>query len=239
MASGTLFLIPTPLGGGVADAVLPKGVQERIRHLDYFIAENPKTARAFLKLIGRGRPLQSIMIARLDHNTPPAAIDSLLQPVLAGRDAGLISEAGCPAIADPGALLIRRAHERGTAVVPLVGPSSILLALIASGLESQRFAFHGYLPVKPPERDKAIRDIESRSHKNRETQIFIETPYRNAPLIDALLAVCRPGTLLCVATDLTLPGESVRTSRVADWAAHKPDIKDRPSVFLLLAVRAP
>ena len=237
MAPGTLYLIPTTLGGGDADAVLPAGVQDQIRRLDYFIAENPKTARAFLKLIRPGRPMQSIAIERLDHNTPPAAIDSLLEPVLAGRDAGLMSEAGCAAIADPGALLVRRAHEQGVRVVPRVGPSSILLALIASGLESQRFAFHGYLPVKPPARDRAIHDIESRSRKNRETQIFIETPYRNAQLIDALLALCRPDTLLCVATDLTLPTESVCTSRVAVWKQHKPDLKDRPSVFLLLAER--
>jgi len=235
LVAGTLYLIPTTLGGGNADAALPAGVQERIRRLDYFIAENPKTARAFLKLIGPGRPLQSTAIERLDHNTPPAAIDSLLEPVLAGGDAGVISEAGCPAIADPGALLVRRAHQRGVRVVPMVGPSSILLALIASGLESQRFAFHGYLPVKPPARDQAIRDLESRSRRNRETQIFIETPYRNVQLIAALLAVCRPDTLLCVATDLTLTSESVRTLRIADWMKNKPDLKDRPSVFLVLA----
>ena len=235
MAPGTLYLIPTTLGGGDADAVLPADVQERIRRLDYFIAENPKSARVFLKLIGSVRPLQSIAIERLDHNTPAAAIDSLLAPVLAGSDTGLMSEAGCPAIADPGALLVRRTHELGVRVVPLVGPSSILLALTASGLESQRFAFHGYLPVKPPARAKSLHDIESRSRKNRETQIFIETPYRNGRLVDALLAVCRPDTLLCVATDLTQQSESVRTLRIADWKRHTPDLKDRPSVFLLLA----
>jgi len=235
LAPGTLYLIPATLGGNDADAVLPAGVQDRIRHLDYFIAENPKTARAFLKLIGPGRPLSSIAIDRLDHNTPSAVIDSLLEPVLAGGDAGLISEAGCPAIADPGAPLVRRAHQRGVRVVPMVGPSSILLALIASGLESQRFAFHGYLPVKPLARDRAIRDLESRSRRNRETQIFIETPYRNGQLIAALLAVCRPDTLLCVATDLTLTSESVRASRIADWRKNKPDLKDRASVFLILA----
>ena len=235
MAPGILYLIPTTLGGGDADAVLPARVQERIRHLNYFIAENPKTARALLKLVGPGLRLQSIRIERLDHNTAASAIDSLLRPVFAGSDAGLISEAGCPAIADPGAPLVRRAHQCGVAVVPLVGPSSILLALIASGLESQRFAFHGYLPVKLPARDKAIGNIESRSRRNRETQIFIETPYRNMPLMDALLAVCRPDTQLCIATDLTLPTESIHTSRISDWASHKPDLKDRPSVFLLLA----
>lgn len=235
MAPGTLFLIPATLGGSDADAVLPAGVQAQIRRLDYFIAENPKTARAFLKLIELGRPLQSITIERLDHNTPADATDRLLEPVLAGSDAGLISEAGCPAVADPGALLARRAHERGVRVAPLVGPSSILLALIASGLESQRFAFHGYLPVKQPERDQRIREIELRSRKSRETQIFIETPYRNPQLLEALLAACRADTLLSVASDLTLPTESVRSLRIADWKKQKHDIKDRPSVFLLLA----
>jgi 16S rRNA (cytidine1402-2'-O)-methyltransferase len=233
--AASLYLVPATLGGDAPDAVLPLSVQEHIRRLDYFIAEDPKTARAFLKLIGTQYPMQSIAIERLDHNTPADAIDALLEPLLSGRDAGLLSEAGCPAIADPGALLVRRAHERGLRVVPLVGPSSILLALIASGLESQRFAFHGYLPVKPPARDRAIRDIETQSRKNRETQIFIETPYRNLQLFNALLTACRPDTLLCVATDLTLPVESVRTLRVADWKKQKPDLKDRPSVFLLLA----
>ena len=233
--AASLYLVPATLGGDAPDAVLPPSVQEHIRRLDYFIAEDPKTARAFLKLIGTPHPIQSIAIERLDHNTPAEAIDVLLEPLLAGRDAGLLSEAGCPAIADPGALLVRRAHARGLRVVPLVGPSSILLALIASGLESQRFAFHGYLPVKPPARDQAIRGIETQSRKNRETQIFIETPYRNLQLFNALLTACRPDTLLCVATDLTLPVESVRTLSVADWKKQKPDLKDRPSVFLLLA----
>jgi len=235
VAPGTLYLIPTTLGGDDADAALPNGVTERIRDLGYFIAENPKTARAFFKLLDPGWALQSIRIERLDHNSPASTIDSLLSPVLTGVDAGLISDAGCPAIADPGALLVRRAHECGLRVVPLVGPSSILLALIASGLESQRFAFHGYLPVKGPARDQAIRDLESRSRRNRESQIFIETPYRNRQLLDALMAVCRANTLLCIATDLTLRDESVRTLRIDVWSKNKPDLKDRPSVFLILA----
>jgi len=234
--TGTLYLIPTTLGDCDADAVLPSEVKAQIRRLCYFIAESPKTARAFLKVVGSERPLQSLAIERLDHNTPPGSIDSLLAPVVAGQDAGLVSEAGCPAIADPGALLVRRAHECGVRVVPLVGPSSILLALIASGLESQRFAFHGYLPVKTPAREQTIRDIESRSRRNRETEIFIETPYRNGQLVEALLVACRPETLLSVATDLTLPTESVRTLRIGQWKQQKPNIKNRPTVFLLLAV---
>ena len=235
MISGAIYLVPTTLGGGDPQTLLPATVLEQVRSLDYFIAENPKTARAFLKLVGGTRPLSAIAIERLDHNTPPAAIDALLEPLAAGRNAGVISEAGCPAIADPGALLVRRAHELGIRVVPLTGPSSLVLALMASGLESQRFAFHGYLPVKPPQRDQAIRSIETRSRKDRETQIFIETPYRNSRLLEALLSVCKPDTLLCVATELTLPTESVRTMEVMSWKMRKPDLEDRPTVFLLLA----
>ena len=230
-----MYLVPSPLGSGSLNDVIPLAVMLRTQQLDYFIAENPKTARALLKRVGMPRPLAAITIARLDHNTPPAAIDSLLDPVAAGSDAGVVSEAGCPALADPGAMLVRRAHERGFRVVPLTGPSSIVLALIASGLESQRFVFHGYLPVKAASRDQAIRAIESRSRNDRETQIFIETPYRNAKLLDALLSVCRSDTLLCIATELTLAGESVRTRRIADWKPRRPDLADRPSVFLLLA----
>ena len=234
--AGTVYLVPVPLGGGDPIRVLPTAVLEQVRRLDYFIAENPKSARAFLKRAGKTGPLSAVAVERLDHNTPPTAIDTLLEPIAAGRDAGVISEAGCPAIADPGALLVRRAHQRGIRVVPLTGPSSLLLALMASGLESQRFAFHGYLPVKPSPRDQAIREIESRSRKNHETQIFIETPYRNARLLDALLSICLPDTLLCVATELTLPGESVHTLSVAAWKKRKPNLTDRPTVFLLLAL---
>lgn len=233
--AGTLYLVPTTLGGSDPDGVIPAGVLVQVRRLAHFIAENPKSARAYLKRIGMNIPMQSITVERLDHNTPAVSIDALLAPVIAGNDAGIISEAGCPAIADPGAALVRRAHERGVRVLPLVGPSSVLLALIASGLESQRFAFLGYLPVKAATRDKAIREAESRSHRNRETQVFIETPYRNVQLYSALLAACRAETLLCIATDLTLPAESVRTLRIAEWKRQRPDLKDRPSVFLLFA----
>ena len=233
--TGTVYLVPSPLGGEQLEEVIPHAVLLRMQQLDYFIAENQKTARALLKRIGMPQPLAFIRIERFDHNTPAAAIDSLLDPVAGGKNAGVVSEAGCAALADPGALLVRRAHERGIRVAPLTGPSSIVLALIASGLESQRFAFHGYLPVKPAARDQVIRDIELRSRKNRETQIFIETPYRNAKLLDALLSVCRPDTLLCIAAELTLPGEEVRTRSISDWKQRKPALADRPTVFLLHA----
>lgn len=235
MHSGTLYLVPSTLGGGDLDQVVPRAVRDRIRRIDHFVAENPKTARAFLKLIGMPRPLVEIAIARLDHNSAPAELDGLLAPLLAGEDLGVVSEAGCPAIADPGAMLVRRAHQQGIRVAPLVGASSVLLALIASGMESQRFAFLGYLPVKPEARAREIRLIEARSKANRETQIFIETPYRNEKLFGALLRSCRPETLLCIATDLTLGTETVRTLQIAQWKHEAPDLSDRPSVFLLLA----
>jgi 16S rRNA (cytidine1402-2'-O)-methyltransferase len=230
---GALFLIPTLLGPSEPAAVLPQGVLERVRALRYFLAEDPKSARAFLKAIGHPGPLASLRIERLlDHEKDPA---SLLAPVRDGMDAALVSEAGCPAVADPGADLVRLAHAAGVRVVPLVGPSSLMLALMASGLEGQRFAFHGYLPVKDAERAQAIRALEQRSRAARETQIFIETPYRNDAMMRALLSVCRPDTWLCVATDLTLQSEAVMTRRIGAWRRSIPQLTRRPSVFLLLA----
>ena len=236
--TGTLYLVPNTLGdGSAADlaAVLPDPVQRRAAGLSYFIGENAKTTRAFLKRIGTERPIQEIEIRELNVNTPTGDIDGLLAPLLDGVDAGLVSEAGCPAVADPGALLVRRAHQRSIKVVPLVGPSSILLALMASGLNGQSFAFHGYLPVDAAERAKRLRELEQQSRRAAQTQIFIETPYRNRPLLDTLLATCAPATLLCVAVDLTLPGETVHTRAVGDWRADALDLHKRPAIFLLLA----
>jgi 16S rRNA (cytidine1402-2'-O)-methyltransferase len=235
---GTLYLLPNTLGDGDAaalEAVLPAPVRERASRLGYFVGENAKTTRAFLKRIGTARPIQEIEIRELNVNTPAGDIERLLEPLLGGTDAGLVSEAGCPAVADPGAVLVRRAHRHGIKVVPLVGPSSILLALMASGLNGQSFAFHGYLPVEPGERAKRLRELEQQSRRAGQTQIFIETPYRNRPLLDTLLSTCAPSTLLCVAVDLTLAGESVMTRAVADWRADALDLHKRPAIFLLLA----
>ncbi|NUX56971.1 SAM-dependent methyltransferase [Paraburkholderia youngii] len=237
--TGTLYLIPNTLGEGDASAlelVLPAPVRARAASLHYYIGENAKTTRAFLKKVGTKRPIQEIEIRELNVNTPGGEIDKLLAPLLSGTDAGLVSEAGCPAVADPGAILVRRAHERGVKVVPLVGPSSILLALMASGLNGQTFAFHGYLPVDAAERAKRLRDLEQQSRKSKQTQIFIETPYRNRALLDTLLATCAPSTLVCVAVDLTLPSEVIATRSVADWK-KKPeiDLHKRPAIFLILA----
>jgi 16S rRNA (cytidine1402-2'-O)-methyltransferase len=230
---GALYVLPNTLGDGPPDAVIPGPVLDRARALDYFIAEDPKSARAFLKRIGGTRPLQGIRIVRLDHNTRADDIASLLDPVLAGRDAGLLSEAGLPAVADPGANLVHVAHERGVRVVPLSGPSSILLALCASGLEGQRFGFHGYLPVSAPELIEVLKRLERDSQRLKQTQIFIETPYRNERTLGVCLRTLASDTKLCLATDLTTASESVRTRSVAEWRRHVPHLKDRPTVFLI------
>ncbi|NJD24571.1 MAG: SAM-dependent methyltransferase [Betaproteobacteria bacterium] len=236
MNHGTLYLIPVPLGPGDPATVLPAPVLANVRTLGHFIAENAKSARAFLKACGTERPLQQISIAELNEHTRPGDLPALLAPLLAGSDVGLVSEAGSPAVADPGATLVALAHQHAIRVVPLVGPSSLLLALMASGLDGQRFAFHGYLPARDTERAQALRTIENESRKLRQTQIFIETPYRNRALFETLLKTCQPTTRLALATDLTLPGESVRTLPVAAWKkATPPDLERRPTVFLLLA----
>ena len=238
---GTLFLIPNTLGDTEAlSSVLPEQVQQITSQLDYFVAENAKTARAFLKLVNANhalaKPLQEITISELNVNTPAAALAGLLAPLLAGRDGGLVSEAGVPAVADPGADLVRLAHQHNIPVRPLVGPSSLLLAVMASGLNGQSFAFNGYLPTDAAQRATRIKELETRSRKEKQTQLFIETPYRNAAMLEALVAACAPSTLVCVATDLTLASETIRTMTAAQWKSAKaPDFHKKPTVFLLLA----
>jgi 16S rRNA (cytidine1402-2'-O)-methyltransferase len=234
-AAGSLYLLPNTLGDTAPEAVIAAAALHRARALDYFVAENPKSARAFLKRIGYPRALQDVRIERLDHNTRAADVASLLEPVLAGRDAGLLSEAGLPAVADPGAGLVRLAHEKGVRVVPLSGPSSIVLALAASGLEGQRFAFHGYLPVKHVALAKALEELERQSRRLGQTQIFIETPYRNEATLAAMLKILSDDTLVCVAADLTLESETVKTQPVARWRGQAPPLKGRPAVFLVLS----
>lgn len=226
---GILYAIPTPLGGAAADC-LPAPALTTVRTLRHFVVENAKTARAFLNDIGMPCPLQE-----LSMSTVGADFSLALKELAKGQSVGLLAEAGCPAIADPGALLVETAQQAGIRVVPLVGPSSIVLALMASGLEGQRFAFCGYLPRESDERRKRIKQLEARSHRERETQIFIETPYRNDVLLAALLLTCSPGTQLCIATDLTLPSESIRTRRIQDWRASAHTIGKQPTVFLLQA----
>jgi 16S rRNA (cytidine1402-2'-O)-methyltransferase len=233
---GTLWLLPVALGDTPWQNYLPAVAREAACRLTRFVVENAKTARAELKRIGHPVPLRELAIEQLPESPTAADIERLIAPVRAGHDIGLMSEAGCPAVADPGALLVRRAHELGLAVRPLVGPSSLLLALMASGLDGQRFAFHGYLPARDPERSLRIAELEKESTRLRQTQIFIETPYRNHALFAALLLACRPKSRLCLATDLTLESEQIITRRIADWkAAPVPDLDKRATVFLLLA----
>ncbi len=233
--AGALYLLPNTLGATPAEAVIPAAALRRARSLDYFIAEDPKSARAFLKRIGYPHALQDIRVERLDHNTKPSDIPALLEPVLSGRDAGLLSEAGLPAVADPGAALVRLAHEKSVRVVPLSGPSSIILALAASGLDGQRFAFHGYLPVKQSELVGVLKELERQSRRLSQTQIFIETPYRNDAALAAMLRALSDDTFLCVAADLTLESQMVKTRPVALWRKAVPQLKGRPTVFLLPA----
>jgi 16S rRNA (cytidine1402-2'-O)-methyltransferase len=228
----TLFLIATPLGA-TPDESLPTPALETVRQLKDFVAEDAKSARAFLSASG-ARP-REVSIVELNEHTDASRIESLLAPLREGRSLGLVSEAGCPAIADPGAALVEAAHREGFRVAPLVGPSSIVLALMASGLEGQRFAFCGYLPRDAGERKKRLRDLEARSRKENETQIFIETPYRNEAMLTALLETCSPDSRLCVAADLTLASESVQSRTVAEWRRAPGTIGRRPAVFLLLA----
>ncbi len=242
--AGTLYLIPNSLGSEQLDAVIPAPVRELTASLDCFIAENAKTARAFLKQVAHTHPLNTVMqeirISELNVNTPAAEVSALLAPLLEGKDVGLLSEAGVPAVADPGADLVRLAHQKGITVKPLVGPSSLLLALMASGLNGQSFAFHGYLPTDANERAARIRQLEQRSRQEKQTQILIETPYRNEAMLEALATHCSGNTLVCVATDLTLDGESVVTKSAGAWkhalaGGKMPAIRKKPTVFLFLA----
>ena len=233
---GTLYCVPTPIaeGRGPADDLAP-GAVARVAGLDYVIAENAKTARAVLKRLPLERPIQQIEIVELSEHTRDDAIAPMLAPLLAGRSAALMSEAGCPGVADPGARLVRAAHAASVPVAPMVGPSALLLALMGSGLNGQRFAFAGYLPTDAETRRRRLRELEQRSRREDETQLFIETPYRNQPMLDALLATLAPSTLLCVAADLTGARQSLRTRRVDAWRRAPPTLERVPTVFLFLA----
>lgn len=234
--SGILYLIPCTLGDTPATQVLPQHVINIARHLSYFVVEQTKTARQFLSALKPEQAIQSLHFATLNQHTATNELEQLLTPLLAGHDLGVISEAGCPGIADPGADLVYLAHRKGIRIVPLVGPSSILLALMASGLNGQCFAFQGYLPIDEAERKKSIVALEAESAQRNQTQLFIETPYRNERMFTALLATCRPQTLLCVATDITVSSEEISTFSIAQWKKRPPpSLNKRPSLFLLLA----
>ena len=234
---GSLYLVPVALGEHTPWAqFLPAQAQVIAAGLRHFVVETARAARAHLKQLDYPHPLRETDIRELPAEAADAALDALLTPALAGADLGLLSDAGCPAVADPGARLVARAHALGLRVVPLVGPSSILLGLMGSGLNGQSFAFHGYLPVDEEARNRRIRELEAESSRFSRTQLFIETPYRNDRMFEALRTTCKPETRLCVARDLTLDSEWITTRRIAEWKkAAAPDLAKRPTVFLILA----
>jgi 16S rRNA (cytidine1402-2'-O)-methyltransferase len=235
MTKGTLYLIPVTLGGDNIHAVLPPDVIVLTQKLEHFVVENEKSARQFLSLIKHSKPIRELNFALLNEHTDDKTLPNLLKPLLAGHDVGLMSEAGCPAVADPGAKLVALAHQKGIRVAPLVGPSAILLALMASGLNGQQFAFLGYLPVDKAERALKLKEIEKRAQTHNETQIFIETPYRNMQMLEAILTTCSPVTRVCIASQASLPDELIATKTVNQWKQSAlPDLNKKPTVFLLL-----
>ena len=233
---GILYMIPCPISDSteVFD-VLPEANRRIMGSLDYFIVENVRSARRFLSKARVSRRIEELEFVELnEHTIAGAAVEAMVKPIEAGRSAGVISEAGVPGVADPGALVVEACHKRGIKVVPLVGPSSILLAMMASGLNGQSFAFVGYLPVKPPERAKALKSLERRTHVERQSQIFIEAPYRNVKLAEQILAVCGTDTRLTIACDITSPEQIIVTRSVAQWRkCGLPDIAKRPTIFII------
>ncbi len=236
MKFGTLYLIPVTLGDDNISKVLPADVLSLALQLDTFVVESEKSARHFLSTIKTIKPVRELTLNLLNEHTEDKDVAALLAPLLAGKDVGLMSDAGCPGIADPGAKLVELAHQKGVRVVPFVGPSSIVLSLMASGLNGQQFAFLGYLPIDKALRNQKLKEIEKRSLSHKETQLFIETPYRNQHILEAILAVCQPNTRLCVACDISLSTEMIITKSIASWKKNLlPELHKRPTVFLLLA----
>lgn len=235
MNKGVLYLIPSPLGEGPVEAVLPAGVLGVLPTLDCFVVEEVRTARRFLSAAGLKGHIQDLEFHTLNEHTTPQEVEALASLFDDGRNVGLISEAGLPAVADPGAALVALCHRHGIKVVPLTGPSSLMLALMASGLNGQSFAFVGYIPAKSEERKGAIRRLEKRSLAENQTQLIIETPYRNDSLMADLVATLDPRTRLCVAVNITCPDEFIQTRTVAQWKKQLPELGKRPCVFLILA----
>lgn len=231
--SGTLFLVPNLLGIVPAADVLPERTLAVARRLAHWVVETEKPARAFLKAVVVAVPIASLDIRPLGERPDNAALERLLAPAVAGEDVGLLSDAGCPGVADPGSLLVAAAHARAIQVMPLVGPSSLLLALMAAGMNGQNFAFHGYLPVAAAARAEALQRLEDESRQRRCTQLFIETPYRNTAMLNTLVATLHPATTLCVAADLTLPTQTIIRQRIDAWRrADLAQFERRPAIFL-------
>jgi 16S rRNA (cytidine1402-2'-O)-methyltransferase len=230
---GRIYLVPVTLGDDDFMKVIPEPVIDITKRLRYFIVEDIRTARRFLRLIDREFPINESTFFELNEHTEKAEIEQYLDPAESGIDIGLMSEAGMPGIADPGAMIISLAHRKRLTVIPLPGPSSILLALVASGMNGQNFTFNGYIPVKPGERAAKIRELEKKASEGC-TQIFIETPYRTQKMLESILSVCRNETLLCIAEDITLSSEKIRTMKISEWKKEQPQLNDRLVVFLIL-----
>lgn len=230
---GKLYLIPTTLGEMNAEDVLPQTIKRSIDFIDYYIVENEKTARRFIKNIHPDKKQPELKISLLNKHTEVSEHLKMLAPLLNGQNVGLMSEAGCPGVADPGAVIVKLAHDKGIQVVPLVGPSSILLAVMASGMNGQSFAFNGYLPIDNNEKRNAIKQFERLSQEKNQSQLFIETPYRNNKLFEDLLQILQGNTYLCIACDITLPTEFIKTRTVNDWKKNKVDLHKRPCIFII------
>lgn len=230
---GKLYLIPTTLGEVAPDDVLPQTVKRAIDFINDYVVENEKTARKFIKSINPEKVQANLRINVLNKHTEISEHNAMIQPCLEGRNVGLMSEAGCPGVADPGAVIVKLAHERGIQVVPLVGPSSILLALMGSGMNGQSFAFNGYLPIDKSEKKSALKNLERLSFEKNQAQIFIETPYRNNKLLEDILQSLQNSTRLCIATDITLPTEFIKTLSINDWKKTKVDLHNRPTIFII------
>jgi 16S rRNA (cytidine1402-2'-O)-methyltransferase len=230
--AGILYLIPSGIGNEDVKQVIPPETIDAVVNLSYFIVEEVRTARRFIKAVCNEKDINSITFSVYNEHTPTSEIDKILEP-LKTQSGGIISEAGVPCIADPGALIVKRAHQLGIEVVPLTGPSSILLALMASGMNGQNFAFVGYLPVKKEERVRRIKQLEKRAKEEGQSQILMEAPYRNNAMLDDLLSVCFPGTLLCIGCEISQPTQILKTKTIAEWKKQKPDLHKRPTLFII------
>jgi 16S rRNA (cytidine1402-2'-O)-methyltransferase len=230
--AGNIYLIPVTLGGDDFMNVIPEKVISLTKSLRYFIVEDLRSARRFLRLIDRGFPVNESAFFELNNHTSDSEISGFLDPAMRGFDTGIMSEAGLPGIADPGAKIVALAHKKSLKVIPLSGPSSIILALISSGFNGQNFTFNGYLPVKPAERISRIRELEKEA-RGGYAQIFMETPYRNQKMFESLISVCNNETMLCIASDITLPSESIRTMKIIDWKKNNLSLNDKKVIFVL------
>jgi 16S rRNA (cytidine1402-2'-O)-methyltransferase len=230
---GKLYLIPITLGECDPNDVLPQTVKRAIDCIDSYIVENEKTARKFIKSIAPEKIQSSLILSTLNKHTEVSDHNKMIQPCLEGIDIGLMSEAGCPGVADPGAAIVKIAHEKGIQVVPLVGPSSILLAMMGSGMNGQSFAFNGYLPIDKSDKKAALKNYEKLSYDKNQSQLFIETPYRNNKLLEDFLQTLQPNTHLCIATDITLPTEYIKTMKVSEWKNTTIDLHNRPTIFII------